>query len=270
MTSYLIVKTSSIGDIVQALCLLPYLAEKGTVDWAVEKKFASLLEGNRYIRRVISVNRGKFWEFPRDENYDAIFDLQGNCKSALFTLRAKGKAKVGFSLKSVSEWPNILVTNRRFTIDYKLPIQMQYLTLVANFFGQRPELKIPEKTVIEGPLMICPGSNWENKRLAIQTWISILKKLEKKCIIVWGSEIERGIAEQIAGNVGKMCQTLGGLSFLQWQEKMRECSGVISVDSCALHLAAALGVPTFSLFGPSSAKIYAPIGLIHSNMQGSC
>ena len=96
--NFLIVKTSSIGDIVQAMAVLPYLAGRGSVDWVIEEKFASLLEGNQYIHKVIPVTRKKFWKVPR-KRYDAVFDLQGNCKSALFTFLAKAKVKVGFALK---------------------------------------------------------------------------------------------------------------------------------------------------------------------------
>jgi len=55
-----------------------------------------------------------------------------------------------------------------------------------------------------------------------------------------------------------------------WQALMFMIDCVIAVDSCALHLAALANIPTFSIYGPSSSKVYKPIGDKHHAYQGQC
>ena len=63
-----------------------------------------------------------------------LFDLQGNCKSALVTFLARADIKIGFSQNSVSEWPNLFFTDFQFEVDKKKNIREQYLSLVQTFF----------------------------------------------------------------------------------------------------------------------------------------
>jgi heptosyltransferase-1 len=42
------------------------------------------------------------------------------------------------------------------------------------------------------------------------------------------------------------------------------------MDSATLHLCGTTSTPSFSLFGPSSASIYKPLGEHHVAFQGSC
>ncbi|MGE9295536.1 MAG: glycosyltransferase family 9 protein [Puniceicoccales bacterium] len=42
----------------------------------------------------------------------------------------------------------------------------------------------------------------------------------------------------------------------------------ISPDTAPLHLAAALGVPTIGMFGPTASSRWAPLGTSHSSLQG--
>lgn len=53
------------------------------------------------------------------------------------------------------------------------------------------------------------------------------------------------------GTIGELCGILN------------ECSLVIGGDSGPIHMAAALGVPTVSIFGPSDPRLVAPIGDKH-------
>jgi ADP-heptose:LPS heptosyltransferase len=106
----LIVKLSSLGDVVHAL---PVVADihaahpKATIDWVVEPGFAPLLGRVRGIADVIELplrrwsksgwlaaaTRGEMLAFARRlrrQRYDAVLDLQGLTKSALVSLFARG------------------------------------------------------------------------------------------------------------------------------------------------------------------------------------
>ena len=60
------------------------------------------------------------------------------------------------------------------------------------------------------------------------------------------------------------------MSLPLWQHFMYLVDGVISVDSAALHLCGTTTTPSFSLFGPSSALAYRPLGSKHDAFQGTC
>lgn len=132
----LVVKMSALGDIIQAFSVLGHLKSLGPVDWVVEAKFADLVRAHPLVDRVIPFNTKKpsSWDIKtlRKERYDTVYDLQGNCKSGLFTLLARGKKKIGFTLAHNAEWPNRLALSRGVPIHPGRPIREQYRTIVGD------------------------------------------------------------------------------------------------------------------------------------------
>src|SRR5882724_4710863 len=103
--SILIVKTSSLGDIIQAFNVLDDLHNRfptASIDWAVEASFHSIVAAHPLVRRAIPLaikRRRNLWgalRALRQDRYDLVFDLQANCKSGLITLLARGGIKVGY------------------------------------------------------------------------------------------------------------------------------------------------------------------------------
>lgn len=303
--AFLIVKMSAIGDILHALDVAQYLKKRFSgcfIAWVVEERFKELVEASPYVDEVIAVNmrlvKGKplrlitslpsFRKQLSKYTYDVVFDLQGNCKSALMVLLCKAKDKVGFGRKSVPEWPNVLVARRRIEIDVTLQIAKQYLSLVKSYFHDKeesilsPHLLKTESFSFPSDLfkeenskqvMVCPGSNWINKQLSENTLFSFLHKIKKKYdpifVFIWGNRQEEELAIRLQ-KVFPRSKVAGALPLAIWQALMLRMHSVISVDSCALHLAALAQVPTFSIYGPSSSKVYKPEGSFHVACQGVC
>ena len=135
----LIVKTSSIGDIIQAFPVLQYLKirfPEASIDWVVEKEYQELVQAHPLVRRAIPFGsrlwRKKplsswksiwgFFKSLRQESYDLLFDLQGNIKSSFITANSRAREKVGLGWKSVPELPNFFTT-RKLTIEANLNIE---------------------------------------------------------------------------------------------------------------------------------------------------
>lgn len=299
---FLIVKMSAIGDILHSLNVAQYLKRKfsdALVVWVTEKRFEGLVGASPYVDEVIAIDMKalklrpikllfslySFRKLLRKHTYDVLFDLQGNCKSALMTLLAKAFDKVGF--KNVAEWPNLLVTRTKFDIDPTLQIEEQYVSLVKSYYQDTQETsldshilketeKFPEEWLMENTLkkiMICPGSHWKNKQLSEETLVVFLRHLEKEYyphfVFIWGQEKEKEQAIRLAA-LYPNSKVVGALPWALWQSLMRKMDCVIAVDSCALQLAALAGVPTFSIYGPSSSKVYKPLGEKHHSYQGGC
>jgi len=324
---FLIVKTSSLGDIIQAFSTLNYLHKRfpsAMIDWVVEKRFATIVDAHPLVRRSIAfdIKRFKtrwrelrFWRILaqsfkalRSEQYDAVFDLQGNCKSGVITFLSQSKAKVGFGRKSVREWPNVLATRVRFEIPRTINIRMQYLRLIQLFFhlehpGLKGEVSSLEdesavdvqgvrfkidsmsqaliQSLLEAPelrrgkrIMICPGSKWINKQLPQDTLASLMNKIEEALhcsfLLVWGAEEEREICGSLQRQFSSCSCVIDRMELPLWQNLMNEMDLVIAVDSSALHLCGTTSTPSFSVFGPTSPEIFKPVGATHFAYQGSC
>lgn len=294
----LIVKMSSLGDIVQAFSVAAYLKqhiEHLQIDWVVDQKCYELVAANPLIDHVVAFDSKRklqdmrrFIQVLRKNEYDVVFDLQGNCKSALATLFAKARDKVGFTRKLVSEWPNALVTNQKIQIDTNVNIYQQYLQLVTRYFGDytypstnkillslnQSEREILDSLVVpENSFFISFSSMWRSKELDLALLISLLEEINKmtSCYFIIPSvgEQEKKQAKKIAEHFPR-CILIGHKPLSVVQHIMCQVQGVIAIDSLLLHLAAIAKVPTFSFFGPSSSYIYGPNGELHKSYQGKC
>ena len=296
MTSILIVKTSSLGDIIQSFDVLPFLRQlfpNAAIDWVVKESLAPLVAAHPLVRHPISMGKksSSFFLQLRRISYDFVFDLQGNSKSALITLFSRGSLKVGFGLKSVREWPNIFSTHFRFNPSAQINIRLQYLSVIAQFFQVPLPLKLDsislsikesEKKRLDAftrprskkHIMVCPGSYWINKQLPIELMIPFLRFVQKKYdalfFLIWGNEKERSFCEKLQETLPETTEIIEKLSLPIWQNLMRQMDLVIAVDSSALHLCATTQTPSFSIFGPTSSAIFKPIGDHHFAFQGKC
>lgn len=304
----LIVKTSSIGDVLHCFPVLSYLKNSfpsANVDWVVEKGIAPLLRTHPQLDKVIEVDTKTWRKNPwktrseiakalshlRQKRYDLLIDLQGNTKSAVFTLFAKSTRKVGFARKEIAEWPNLLVTNEKVSVPVGLDIRARYLQLVrgtnpSDLIDEQTKLSLNQqeesalKEIFADPklantrLLICFGSNWQNKRLPFSVLQEFLEKIAEQlpCSFLFcgGSAEEIEEAKKLTDHFAQRARFLGRLSFPLWQRVMAGVEGIIAMDSAALHLAATTQTRCYSLFGPSSSEIYAPKGVKYASFQGEC
>lgn len=276
----LIIKTSALGDIVQTFPAVQFIRKlypDAVIDWVVEKRCADLVVP--HVNRAILIDT-KNWSWKgfkesirqlRQENYDLIVDFQGNIKSGLIMGLARGHKKVGFGRKSVSEWPNLLFSNHKINPKPGLNIREDYLSLVESSHESSPSSTI--KPFEGGNVLVCPGSNWENKRLSESTLLEFLKKIEQdkpcKFFITQSNEKEMAFAVYLKNNLTN-AEVVPTLSLPALQNFMQTMDLVIAMDSLPLHLAAEANIPTFSVFGPSLAAKYKPIGPQHRSIQGAC
>lgn len=306
----LIVKTSSIGDVIHALPVLEYLRRRfpfAQIDWAVEKGCKELLEAHPLVDRILVLDSrawrkslakrgtwreiGEFFGKLRREEYDLLIDLQGNSKSALVTFSAKAKEKVGFGWRALPEKPNWLVTTHRYLPPEGLSVRERNLQLVqqhvsdfssvdfsvTTFKLTEEEKRRKEEILAQcrgARLMIAFGSKWKNKRLSEETLFPLIKKIEEEFhpafLFIWASEEERRVANKLQACFPRDSQSVGDLSLNLWQSLMAEMQGVLAMDSAALHLCATTTTPSFSVFGPSSSEYYKPEGERHLAVQGVC
>ena len=305
----LIVKTSAIGDVIQSFPTLEYLRAKfpkSQIDWAVESSIAPLLKAHPQIDNVIEIKTRGWRAAPfsgqtqreirafskqlRSTQYDILFDLQGNIKSALVTAHANAKAKVGFGWNTVREKVNLFATNQWIEVPSPENVRLKYLRLVQGYFkesgdfssnGIHLNISSEEKDRLQDVcsklqkrprIMVCFGSKWANKRLDETTLMAFLEKISKafdpSFVLIYGNPKEKKIADHLAASLNAIA--IGHLSLPLWQALMWEMDTVIAVDSAALHLCGTTQVPSFSTFGPTMGTYYKPLEDRHAVLQGPC
>ncbi len=310
----LIVKTSSLGDIIHTFPVISFLHQEFPhikIDWVVEKSCADIVKAHPGVNRVIEIDtkgwrkslwRLKTWQdilrFRQElqvKEYHAVLDLQGNTKSSMSTFLARSCNKIGFGRQTIHEWPNLLVTHQRFNPPKHLNVRDENLYLVQNFFRRHVPLK-NEKLILKlsdeqkslydtswkqinekllgQKLLVCPGSAWKNKQLSFETLQEFLQKLfdqtEMNVILAWGTPAEFEIVQKLQQASKGKALILDRVPLPVLQNLMIQMDAVLAMDSLPLHLAGVSGVPTFSVFGASSALKYQPSGNEHKAIQGVC
>lgn len=280
-----------------------------TIDWVVETPCRTLLERHPYIDHVIPFDSktwrkqwyqrrawGEFFRFKRclqRNTYDVVFDLQGNIKSGLITYLAKSRNKVGFGSHSVPEWPNLWATTHQYDPPDEGNIREDYLYLVQTFFQddrlppekkaalrltrseQQQRLLLKKRLETVRPLfLVCPWSRWENKTLSEKTLHHFLHLVHSQYrsyfLFLWGDEKERRRSAHLQQMFPRVSELLDRCSLPLLQNILLDVDAVVTMDSLPLHLAGSVHVPTFSIFGPSSAIKYCPDGPHHLSYQGEC
>ncbi len=308
----LIVKLSALGDVAHALPVLDYLrkaAPGARIDWAVDRRFAPLLEGNDALFRVVPLDL-KRWKKEwagggarkeaagairelREGRYDAAFDIQGNTKSGVVTRMSGAPLRFGFDRRGVREAANLLFTNRKVSLrpeDGHITRKMLRVAC-APFGGEfdlsalRAEIPLTDAQVEEAgrtvrgifpdatPLVVVhPGTTWQTKRMDPEFWSDAIRSLRMLyprigVLLSWGGEEERREAEGILRLAGNRTALLPRLSLKELAAVYRRCGFLMAPDTGPLHVAAAVGCRTVSVFRVTDGNRNAPHGLGHRFLQ---
>lgn len=292
----LIVKLSSIGDVVHTLPALESLSrglrEKGVrakIDWLVEEAASSVLEGHQLINEVIVVKRGwgknlgsnlKAARTLKEKKYDLVLDFQGLLKSGIWVFLSKGKRRVGFS--NGREMSHLFYNEKLPPYDIERHAVDRYLDLSRYAGGANGEAVFRLDTAkasesikrklrskgVEGPFfVIVARARWATKLWKDDRFIELAKRLieKKKLKVVFaGSPSDREGLDRITEAVGRDGLNIAGETDLkELFELFRLSKFAITVDSGPMHIAAASGAKTVALFGPTAPWRTGPYGKGH-------
>ncbi len=280
VSAILVVRPSSLGDIVHALTIVadvrahrPELA----IDWVAETGFVPLLELHPGLRRIVPVALRRWWHRPfaasswrefasfrralRREDYSAVLDLQEQVKGALIARMARG-VRHGPDRVSIREPVASFLHDRHHAIDPAHHFIVRCRELAAAALGYRVEgpprfgLAPPPPPVGMLPdrpfVAFFHGTSRLNKLWPDAHWRRLVEMFATSgfpVILPWGSDAEHARSEHLAAGVPNARvppsprQSLPALAALLARAEL-----VIGVDTGLVHLAAALGTPTVSLF----------------------
>ncbi len=113
-------------------------------------------------------------------------------------------------------------------------------------------------------IAIHPGSGTWVKRWNEERWAKVADTLADEhaaAVVITGSDSELGLARRIAAAMtNKPCFMVGDTRVSQLAALYARAKLVMGPDSGPLHLAAAVGTPTVTLFGPADPVEFGPWG----------
>lgn len=120
-----------------------------------------------------------------------------------------------------------------------------------------PESWRPNEQVPDRYLLVCPTAAWESKRWTAEAWGRSLSEFaghrETKLVMVGGgSDWERAhAADIVAASTPPILNLVGRTSLRELLFLVARASSAVCIDGAVAHLAAAFGVPSVTLFGPT-------------------
>jgi heptosyltransferase I len=294
----LVVRLSSIGDIVHALPAVAALAQSlpdAEIAWVVEKRFAELLEGNPFVRRVIPLDtigwRAR-WKAAKtlreivDELGDVrsfyaevAIDFQGLVKSAALARLSSARRRVGFggpwlreSAARVFYTDSVEARGRSHVVEENLAL--------AERAGAQPVVRQHWQFPLPAPadaahrveerlarlrvrrfLVINPGGGWMSKCWAPDRYAQLISELEDEgdcAVLITGSRAEEPIIRGILEQARARQARYFPSTLAEYIALVRRACLFVGGDTGPLHLAAAVGTPIVAIYGPTNPARNGP------------
>ncbi len=299
----LIIKMSSLGDVLHTL---PALSDAGksipdiSFDWVVEESFAQLPSWHPLVNRVIPIAFRRLRKTPvqswlngqwqaflrqlRQTKYDLVIDAQGLIKSGLIAALAKGP-KAGLDKHSAWEPLASFVYQKKISVNpaqhavrrvrelFAKALHYDITNLPVDYALNQKQFAEQSQLTLDY-LLFVHGTTWVTKLWPETYWIALAKIATSqghKIYLPWGNEEEKARAKKIASAVPGV-SVLPKCSLEEITAIIAKAKAIVAVDTGLGHIAAALGVPTVSLYGPTDPKQIGTIGenQIHLSEQFNC
>lgn len=289
MNTFLIVRLGSLGDVIHgipAAAALRAAYPDARIDWAVDPRYLPILALATCVDRGIPADprmlargrdRAQFLGVLRElrrSRYDAVFDLQGLLKSAVLARAAGGRRTIGFPRAHLRE-----PLARLFYTDAPDPgskphVIYKNLALLAAVGIQDQEVRFPlaiprtptvDATVgrfgSDGFAIMNPGAAWPNKQWPPDRFGRIAAAIHRRhgwrSLVLWGPG-EESIASAVVAASSGTAEVSPPTTIADLFGIARCARLVISGDTGPLHIAAAVGTPVVSLFGPTQPARNGP------------
>ena len=267
----LLVKTSSLGDVVHALpAVTDAIAQGFEIHWMIEEGFSEIASMHPGVSGVIPVAWRRwrqslvssaheiktFKRKLRNTKYDVCIDSQGLIKSGVLSLLSHSSIKAGYDYGSARESSVSFFYDNRIMVPKELHAidrQRQLLSSVLKYsLVKEADSGIGIRSPLRRQAFLLHGTTWELKHWPIERWINLATLLRSEgleVLISWGNVRERKDAEAIASETASV--VLPRMSLKQLASKLGESMVTVGVDTGLTHLSAAIGTSTIGLYGPT-------------------
>lgn len=298
--SVLLVRLSALGDVVHGLSALAALRAAwpdARLGWAVEDRFAGLLEGHPQLDRLVVLPRRRLVRELRalhlgaaartlrasaaaygSEPWDLVVDLQSNLRSAVSGWASGAAVRVGWDAPRAREGAQRLHT-RSIAAAPGLVLERDRCLELLTHLGVRAPSARPLVPIADAarervaaalralgapePVLLHPGVSGFGalKAWAPARWAELAARLaERAPVLVSHGPGEEPLASQVvAAAAHPLVRPAPATASLH--ELSALCSMArlfVACDTGPLHLAAALGRPVVGLYGPTDPRRHGP------------
>lgn len=302
MQRLLIIKLSSLGDVVHALPVATALRRQFPqlhITWAVEQQHAGLVRDHPAVDRVVvfppfawghATDRSwlsalrRSLRTLREQPYDITVDLQGLLKSSLIALAAGAGLRLGvhpqregarFVSRRVPLPHEDLHAVERYLaaaevlgaaptpVDFALPVDRDTAAVLTR--------RLATKGVANDARMIVINASTARRGKAwpAAQWAAVIDALaDDGTVIVIGTEAERAQTRHLTSLTQRIpVDLVGETKLADLIALLHRCALHIAADTGTLHLAAALGRPVIGIYGPTHPAQYGPYGQLHNVLR---
>ncbi len=283
MPHLLIIQPSPLGDIVHGLQVAASLKAQRPelrISWIVRDILEPLVRDCEVVERTYLFHRSeglrgflKLMREVRQTQFDYVFDMQGLLRTGLMTWLARAPLKVG---RSDAREGATLFYRRKIPLppegkqSHALEILLQFCPVLEAQAELRGELRFREAAdlnlgFVEGnrgqkPILIFPDSRLDEKRWnGFRQLTDLLLRDGSGRKVLWAGNNLLSYRENFPE--GQFLNLTGNTSLASLAALVRRADWVICNDSGPMHLAAALGVKTLGLFGPTDPRLFGPYPL---------
>lgn len=278
-TKILIVRTSSLGDLVHMLPAMSDIIRHvpgAQIDWIVEDSFIEIPAWHHGVHEVIPVAhrrwRKHWWSAQTrvaraalkktlgSRHYDIVLDMQGLMKSVWLVRQTHGQ-RHGLDRRSAREPLASFFYDVRHTVKFWQPAvtrQRELASLAFNYtYSGAPDFglgRITDGVSVEDYAVIMPSASRDDKLWPAHDWQTVFRHLEGRGLrlkLLSGNASETARAESlVAGNAN--AQVLPRMCLTDVAHVLAGASIMVGLDSGLTHLSAGLGRPTIGIYSAST------------------
>jgi len=302
--SILIIKTSSIGDVILTTPVAEALRQaypQAQITWLVEEAVEDIVAGNPYVDQIVVWNRRRMrmlrhnrqWKELSEEyrrlqsplrarRYDYCLDLQGFDRTLLAHMLIRARKRVFLPVPDRWHGYTHHIWRRKplvHAVDYHLDVVR---SAGLNIGSEVPPLRVAfseqdaeHARSLLAPLRtrrfivaINPLSTWASKEWDGNRYVELARRVVTELdggVVLIGDPRNAEKCNTLAAQIGDGCLGLAGeTSLKQLAALLTQCGCLITSDSGPMHLSVAVDTPVIALFGPTDPANYGPRGLSHT------
>lgn len=276
-TRLLIIKPSSLGDIVQSLQVAAALKTHQPdieITWVVRDLFADVVRYSGVVDHIILFHRREgllgFYNCLRAiraaGKFDTVWDFQGLLRSGIMTFFAKSKAKYGredaregssffynHKVKLPSKHPHAVEILAAFLPTYSIPAKIEKVPF------QFPASALEKFSVLQQVpyVMLFPESRGPKKEWQhFDELTAYLCQRYPEIFFVWAGTLQKKHPHSSA--FPNFIDIQGLTTLAEVLTLVQNCAGVVGNDSGCMHFGAACQKPVLAIFKTTDPKRYGP------------
>ncbi len=291
----LVVKLSAMGDVIHATGCLRALRQAlpaATLTLAVEERWVPVVSRNPHLdaivtssaqsrlgpRYLVEIRR----TLRRHGPYDVAIDLQGNRRSAAWVYLSGAPTKAGRGDRRPgwqAAWQpdpsqHAVLVCAEICRGLGIPVADPAPQVITSARDEARTNRILAEQGLprSGFVLLNPFSRWKSKSWPVDCLVQVIARLRHLLnvpIVLTGGADDREAAGSVQARLAPdpLPSLVGRMTLGEALCALRRARLVVSVDSGPMHAAAALGVPTVALFGPTHPERTGPWGAGHRVLQ---